>query len=289
VSAAVKLTLLQAGRTQTRERLFGLGDSWRRVDIPALFALLEHPRHGAVLFDTGYSTRFYDATRKFPDKLFSYVTPVKIEVRENARAQLAARGFPPERLGKIIVSHFDPDHIGGLRDFPNARFVCSGEAWRATAGKTGLAALRGRVLTGLLPDDLASRVETLPDFAGPALGPLGPTFDLFGDGSIRLVALPGHAPGMIGALVATDAGARVFLCADACWTVRTIAAPHGKAAAHILFAHDRRAQRQTYANLRRFRDEMPDVQIVPSHCPESFAAIRTRLGIATSEAPALRE
>jgi glyoxylase-like metal-dependent hydrolase (beta-lactamase superfamily II) len=274
-AATVRLTILRAGATHAPARLFGVDESWRRVEIPALFALIEHPRYGATLFDTGYSTRFFEATRGFPDRLYRWLTPVAIGADENAGPQLARRGIPPEQIRWIVVSHFDPDHIGGLRDFPGARFVCSWRAWRAIAGKTGLAALRERLLCGLLPDDFAARLHVLPDPHGPAIGPLGPSHDLFGDGSVLLVALPGHAPGMLGAVVATDRGEQTLLCADACWTRRTFEDPRRPAGVHPLLAKNRTAQRETYRLLRRLREEMPGVQIVPSHCPETFRSLQS--------------
>jgi hypothetical protein len=42
------------------------GASSNKVKIPVLVALIEHPVHGKILFDTGYSERFYKATSKWP-------------------------------------------------------------------------------------------------------------------------------------------------------------------------------------------------------------------------------
>jgi nucleoside-diphosphate-sugar epimerase/glyoxylase-like metal-dependent hydrolase (beta-lactamase superfamily II) len=268
-AATVKLTVLRAGATHAPERLFGLSRSWRRVKIPALFAVIEHPRRGVGLFDTGYSTRFYEATERWPDRIYSWLTPVRVTPEEDAEEQLARRGWPPEDVRWIVLSHFDPDHIGGLRDFPNARILCSWRAWREIAGKSGVAALRERVLTDLLPTDLAARLLLLPDPNGPPLGPLGPTFDLFGDGAVQLVGLPGHHTGMLGAMIAADSGRRVLLCADACWTMKAIEDPVGARGVHPWLAKDRAAQRATYEKLRRLRSEAPDLEILPSHCPEA--------------------
>jgi len=267
VPVPVKFTLMQVGVTRAQERLFGLSNSWRKVDIPALIALIEHSRYGAILFDTGYSTYFYEATRKYPEKIYSFMTPVKIEAKENAGAQLDRIGYKPDQIKWIILSHFDPDHIGGLRDFPNARIVCSWRAWREIAGKKGMAALRERLLTDLLPNDLEARLLLLPDPDGPPIGPLGSSLDLFGDGAVRLVSLPGHASGMLGALITTEAKEQIFLCADACWTVRTIETKNSSLGVHRFLAKNRHEQEETYQKLFRFRDELPDVHVVPSHCP----------------------
>jgi len=270
----VSLTLMKAGGTETRERLFGLGRGWKRVEVPALFAWVRHPVHGNVLFDTGYSTRFREATRGFPERLYAVATPVKIRPQENACQQLERRGVKPWDVAWILVSHFDPDHIGGLRDFPCARVVCLARAWEAVAGKRGVEALAARLLPGLLPEDLTARLLLLPDPAGPPIGPFEASLDLFGDGSVRLVSLPGHAPGMMGAFVQTQEAGSLFLCADAVWTRRALAGGSGAGpGVHRLIAHRRAEQDACYRLLQRLRAERPEVALVPSHCPDAAAQL----------------
>lgn len=269
----VGVRILTAGSVDAPERVFGMSAGWKRVEIPALFALLDHPAFGPVLFDTGYASYFHEATEKLPEKVYAWLTPVKIQASENAGAQVGRLGIDPAEIRWIIVSHFDPDHIGGLRDFPAARVVCSWRAWDAVRGKTGLKALGARILTGLLPDDLAARVVVLPDPEGPGIGPFEASHDLFGDGSVRLVSLAGHAPGMTGAFVNAADGRTLFLCGDACWTVRALASEDARRGAHQVIAHDRAEQDETYRKLIRLRKEMPEVKIVPSHCPDTAAEL----------------
>ena len=60
----------------------------------------------------------------------------------------------------------------------------------------GLAALLTRSLPECLPADLAQRVDALDELTGgPAVGPFSTSHDLWGDGSLLLIPLPGHAPG----------------------------------------------------------------------------------------------
>ena len=262
----VGLTAFNAGHTSAPARVFGFGGGFGKVEIPALFFLVEHPRFGRLLVDTGYSTRFHEATRAMPERLYALATPVDISEEENAGRQLQARGIAPETVDRILLTHFDPDHIGGLRDFPNAEIRCSRRAWESVAGKTGLAALRDHLLTGLLPDDLAARVRLLPDPNGPAFGPFAHTHDFFGDESILLVELPGHKPGMLGVLLTDENGRDVLVCADALWTTRTLE-DGASAGLHGVIAKDRAEQRATYEALRRLHRDRPSLHILPSHCP----------------------
>ena len=47
------------------------------------------------------------------------VGPV-LDPAETAYAQVAARGFSPADVTDIVLTHLDPDHSGGLADFPHA-------------------------------------------------------------------------------------------------------------------------------------------------------------------------
>lgn len=264
------LTLFETGATRAWERPFGSGRSWKKLLVPAFAALLDHPRHGPVLFDTGYSTRFFPATDKMPYRIYRWTTPLTMIEDENLVNRLQRAGVSPAHVRWVVISHFDPDHIGGLMDFPNATFLCHHAAWSSVAGKTGLAAMKARLLPGLLPGDFAARLRLLPDPASDQIGPFEHSLDLFGDGLVRLVMLPGHAPGMMGAFVfAPNHENSVFLCADACWS-STAFMQDKTAGIHPLIAHDKVAQGATYEKLRVLRKSMPDTLVIPSHCPEAW-------------------
>ena len=265
--ANVEVTVLSAGSTEAREIVFGSGTGLKTVEIPALFAVIRHPVFGSGLFDTGYSTHFFEATEKFPASLYARATPVKITEEENAARQLDSRGIDPADVRWIIVSHFDPDHIGGLRDFPRARIICHWQAWDAVQGKTGFKALAARFLPGLAPSDLTARLLVLPDPTGPAIGPFETSMDLFGDASVRLVLLSGHASGMIGAFVNTAGAPPLFLCADACWSTDGLESGRAGGGAHRLIAEDRAKQNEIYRKLEQLHRDFPEMTIVPSHCP----------------------
>jgi len=243
----------------------------RRIDVPALFAVLTHPQHGVGLFDTGYSTRFYQATAHWPFRVYRWLTPAQVSSSEDAREQLRDRGIEPGDVAWIIVSHFDPDHVGGLGDFPNARVFCAREAWESIEGLRGIAALRKRLLPELVPHDLSRRLTLIDPPTSGGLGPVHATHDLFGDGAIRLAWLPGHAPGHLGAIVRTQGGKIWFLAADAAWCRAAIRA--GGGAIHRRLAHDRARQDSTYTLLQRVSAAFPEWVIIPSHCPEAASLL----------------
>lgn len=267
------LELLDSGHCVVPEWQVMRGGARRPMDCHGLVALIGHPRHGWLLFDAGYAPRILEATRRWPFRLYRQLTPLRLRPELAVVAQLAARGITPAAIGTLIISHFHADHTAGLHDFPAAQLVAARAALSYALSLRGLAALRRGIIPALLPPDLPRRVvyaENLP--VGPELPHLGPTHDLFGDGSLLLVALPGHARGQLGALLATTDGP-VLLAADGAWTSRAIRELRPPSRLANLLVDDPRAVEATLARLYAFAQARPDTYIIPTHCPEVYAGI----------------
>jgi glyoxylase-like metal-dependent hydrolase (beta-lactamase superfamily II) len=268
------LELLDTGLCSVPERLVMRGGAWQQMACHALVGLIRHPRHGLMLFDTGYAPRILTATEAWPYRLYQYATPLHLRPELALVTQLAARGISSAEVGHVIISHLHADHLAGLSDFPAATMVISAQALQAGLTLNGVAALRRGYIPALLPRQRVGKALTVPlgHLRGPALPHLGPTHDLFGDGSILLLALPGHAYGQMGALLQTIAGP-MLLAADGAWTSRAIREGRPPARLTNLIVDDPRAVRATLNNLRAFAKARPDVRIVPCHCPEVFASL----------------
>ena len=119
----IRLTVLAAGHCTHPEFILMRGGQRHSVPIPALIALLEHPKLGPILFDTGYTPRFFSHTQRFPYSLYAKITPVYVDDAETACHQLQARDIAPTDIRYLIISHFHADHVGGLADFPKAQFI----------------------------------------------------------------------------------------------------------------------------------------------------------------------
>jgi glyoxylase-like metal-dependent hydrolase (beta-lactamase superfamily II) len=271
----MKLTILDAGYCTAPQHITSGMGSWRPARLPALYALLEHPRFGAVLFDTGYGLQFFSETRQFPLSLYQRLTPVTLEESDLAVHRLARRGLRPGDIGTILISHFHADHISALRDFPQARLLYFQSAWQAVQGRQGWQALRLGFVPGLLPADFDERGQVLaPDHLRPMppeYAPFKIGVNLFGDESAWAVRLPGHATGQMGLFVNTDDGQHYFLVADACWHSRAFREGRGPhPLANLIFANPAQ-YRQTLAGLHQFHLSQPQVHLIPSHCPEAQA------------------
>jgi glyoxylase-like metal-dependent hydrolase (beta-lactamase superfamily II) len=264
-----EVRLLSAGSCLHPEAMTRRGAPWRPQRFPAGFALIHHRRHGAVLFDTGYSRHFFHETRALPNRLYAWLTPASLEDSQTACAQLAASGIAPQDVRSIVVSHFHADHFAGLRDFPASQIICSAAAWHSVRHARGLSALAKGFLPGLLPPDIEQRlvfVDTMPLVPLEApLASFGLGYDLFGDGSALAVDLPGHATGQIGLFLPGLSPDPLLLVADAAFSHHAIQAgtPPPRVTTSLLgHTQDYRA---TLARLRNLRREAPSVRIVPSH------------------------
>lgn len=263
----VSVSVVDTGFCTARSNLVASGTGWQEVACHAPAFLLRHPEHGAILFDTGYAPRLLDAFAHWPDRLYKYATPTT--PGEPAVQQLARCGVAPDDVATIIVSHLHADHVAGLRDFPDAAFVVSREALALQQRSRGIDSVRRGILQRLFPEDFVARASAVENYPDATLPHLGATHDLFRDGSVRLMPLPGHARGQIGALVHTARG-DVLLCADGAWTSRAfreLRPPHWITGA---IQDDTSALRRTLRAIHDFGLARPDVAILPTHCPDTL-------------------
>lgn len=270
----VKTTWLSGGFCLCPEHLALRGGRHRSVPFPATFALLEHPTEGPMLFDTGYSRHFFDATETFPYRLYRWATPVTLQEEDSAVAQLAHRGLSPLDVRRVFISHFHADHISALADFPRAKFVCLRSSFEAVRGQRGWGALRRAHLPSLVPPNFDDRVlwadacseVGLP----PSLAPWTRGFDVVGDGSLLAVRLPGHAQGQMGLVVRDQHEQWQFFIADSVWLKEGLEKNVTPSRFADLLFDDAAAYRATFASLRDLTIRNPEVRLLPSHCQPSF-------------------
>ncbi len=267
---SVRATFFKTGYCTHPEAITLRGAPWKNVKFPALFALIQHPTQGNILYDTGYASRFFKETKRFPNRIYALITPVFFQPEQSAVEQLQQQGIAPEEISYIVVSHFHADHISGLIDFPKATFLCDRAAYDAVKHKQGISALKAGFLPGLLPPDFAARAQFV-DYS-PTV-PLFPNlfdtaFDIFNDGSLLAVELPGHATGQLG-LIFTDSHQQThFLVADACWSSQAYQElTEPLAIAQLIFANPSE-YRVTLKKLHQLHQQRPDLHIIPTHCGE---------------------
>jgi len=194
----MKMHVLSGGRLRMRKHIyFPDADRNESIELPVNCILLRHAK-GNVLFDTGcHPDVVRDAEGRW-GALARVMTPL-MSAEDNVISQLRAIGLSPDDIDVVICSHLHPDHCGCIQFFSKARILVRNEE---------LAAVRK-------PDAVA--VGYLPAEWDHPLNYQAVTTDLdvFDDGAIRLVHLPGHTPGTMGALVTLKNSGRFLLAADA--------------------------------------------------------------------------
>jgi len=265
----VKLILGKAGHCFSKEHHAMKGGRRKEIPFNAVFGLIEHPEKGWILFDTGYTQRFHEGTAKFPGKIYALATKVYIKPEEEVHAQLKARGINATDIKHVFISHFHADHVGGMKDFPNAQFYCSKPAFEQAITLKGFKAVSKGILTNHLPEDLAERTTFIEEIGTKIESKYFiESYDLFGDQSLIAHSVPGHAAGQYG-LELTTAKEHYFLAADSAWLKPNYSEYRLPNAIVKLFFHSWADYKDSLKRLQHFYNENPNVVIVPTHCNET--------------------
>jgi len=273
----MKIKVLHAGYCTAPEHIAIQGGRWRSIRFPAMFALLEHPRFGPMLFDTGYSYRFFEETRTFPNRFYRWMTPVTLHEEDLLVNQLAALDIRPQDISHVFISHFHADHIASLADLAGSRYVYMPHAYAGIRDARGMSALKHAFMPGLIPNDFDERSMpvdmTKPVHLPEEYKPFAKGYDLLGDGSITAVELPGHACGQMGIFTRDQDDEIFFFVADAAWLKQAVVENRPPRKIADLIFHDPQAYRDTLKDLHTCHLTHPDVQIVPSHCEDTIFAL----------------
>lgn len=145
--------------------------------------LIDHP-DGLILFDTGLDTDAAgDPASVYGDSAAS--SQITYTAEQRLDRQLAELGWEVGDVGHVVLSHLHFDHTGGMKLFPHARFYAGeGEfayARNPDAHTCGLYRLH--------------ELDAVRDFDWVEVSEQG--LDMFGDGSVVLLFLPGHSPGSL--------------------------------------------------------------------------------------------
>lgn len=262
--------MFKVGHCRQIERLSCRTAPWRFCNFPALVGLITHPAEGHILFDTGYAPRFFETTARFPERAYRLATPATLPPHERLSEQLARQGIAVADIRAIVVSHFHADHIAGVGDFPRAAIVCARAGFDAIRSVGRIAGVRRGLIPSLLTTDVEARtrfVEELPTISLPAdMAPFERGHDLFGDGRLVAISLPGHADGQLGLTFTGGDGRKVFLIADAAWSIDAVR--HNTLPMRLAdrLVHHTTDYPATLHRLHQLQTQNSDVLIVPSHC-----------------------
>jgi glyoxylase-like metal-dependent hydrolase (beta-lactamase superfamily II) len=270
----LKFRLLKVGHCSHPECVARRGGRWASTVFPALCGLIEHPTRGIILFDTGYSSHFFEATAPFPERLYRWTTPVNLRPEDTLVNQLGHLGIGPQDIRYVLISHFHGDHISGIKDFPNAQFIATKSDYESVREMSRFAGIRKGFLRALLPMNFDTRLTYAEDSISIALSrelsPFNIGFDLFGDTSLVAVPLPGHTPGQMGIVFRQHDDRLVFMVSDACWSKDALIQNQLPTWIARRIFDNGRAYQQTFAQLQEVASRPEGPLLIPSHCERTW-------------------
>jgi N-acyl homoserine lactone hydrolase len=239
------------------------------VEVPAPAFLIRHPSAGAILVDTGlHPSIATDGRQNFGGAGTRFGKP-RLEPGEDVPAQLRERGLEPSEVPVVVMTHLHLDHTSAISEFPNSTFVVSETEWRAAAHgpKPTLNGYRRAHF------DYAFEYRSVDfDRGGIAsYASFGRSFDLFGDGSIRLAYTPGHSPGHM-SIVCRLAQRDFVIGGDAMYLLAQLDGSEPGPPR----PYDAHNYRRSLQELRLFRRQFPDAVITPGHDPDFYARLEAR-------------
>lgn len=127
--------------------------------------------------------------------------PLSPTLTKTLAEQLETLGVKPEQIAQVGISHYHFDHVGQAAEFPKAKLLI---------GRADLEALKSEpVPFGADPSLLAPWLKD-----GGAVEEVSGDKDVYGDGSVTMLAMPGHTPGSTALLVRLKNNGAVLLSGD---------------------------------------------------------------------------
>lgn len=193
---ALRLYVLDCGRIDVSNMgVFDRGGAYEgqsRAMVDTCF-LVRHPE-GDLMWDAGLP----DSINEAPDGVVSDVFTLKVP--KTLQGQLERIGAPPAAVEFFSVSHSHFDHVGNANLFKTATFIVHEQElahmFRPEARQDAQA-------FGGYSDLEAAKKATFSD-----------SYDVFGDGKVIIIAMPGHTPGHSVLLVNLEHTGPILLSGD---------------------------------------------------------------------------
>jgi N-acyl homoserine lactone hydrolase len=271
----MRVHVIKTGRLVGNETVMR-GEGWSSVcrrrrgyEFPAHCFIVEHPE-GHIAIDTGLTAR---ARPTASQRLISAPSPL-IEAGEEIGPQMRAAGLNSEDVRRVVLTHLDWDHAGGLEHFPNSEILVHRREHEFAQKLMG----KWRYQPKLWPSWFE---PSLYDLDPEPYGPFPESKTLTKSGDVRLVAIPGHSIGQV-AVIVQMGDVRLFFAADHAlredWFVEDYEAGRLLMLGALFFP---KFAAETSRRIHRFLEEAPTV-LIPSHdadAPARLAAMEpTRPG-----------
>lgn len=218
--------------------------------------LLEHPTKGLILVDTGYGKALIDIVQKGIYSLYNKLLPFTYAEKDSIVWQLHLDGISLKDISYLIITHFHPDHIGALPEFTDVAWIYREDSLHYLRNLSIFKALQKGFIRSLVPRVPKKSIPINQDNFNIKWHEFQ-AHDLFGDHSLFLVNLPGHATGQMGVFIQDT-----FIVADATWGGKALPSQVG-----LLLQDSPKEYQNTYEAIQRLDNS---IQIYPTHTIEAY-------------------
>lgn len=183
----------------------------KKITLPVSCYLIEHPQ-GKILIDTGWETKYANERPHRFGGMLDHISAPVIKEGEGVDSKLSALGLVPENIDCVYFSHLDFDHTSGIPLVIGAKKFSTAKEEIADSKRYGFRYVK----------DTWDNVVIEPfTYSESGEGPVGRSYDVFGDGSVLLVNTPGHTHGHFSAKI-TGENDYVIIAGDSVYTQRSI-------------------------------------------------------------------
>lgn len=233
----------------------------KRIWLPVSAYYIEHPK-GKVLVDCGWSRDMSpkgveDSSaqiRSLNSHLLYHVNQGILPKGKAIDEQLKKLKVIPEDLDYVLLTHLDCDHANGLKHVAHVKQILVSQDELNFAKKHSLFRYKSRWWKNVKLTTFQWNGED---------GPVAKSFDLFGDGSITLINIPGHSAGMFAVTIKNEDEKFVLLCADGGYAKKSWQEmiPSG-------IASDKQLQRKSLEWIRLQSEDSNCIAVLASHDPD---------------------
>jgi glyoxylase-like metal-dependent hydrolase (beta-lactamase superfamily II) len=250
----VRLSILKTGKMPAKQVFAYRGGSWSGPCENGMAAILVRHPQASFLIDAGFGANVDQHWQTIPwlmRQLSSYVKETP------AAAQLQQNGIALDQIKFAVITHSHWDHISGLEDFPGL------EVRMPTAE---LQFIRDHKMPGLIDQMIGKLNVHTFDFTGGQYENFDRSLDLFNDGSVVLVPLPGHTTGSTGVFVNLHSGKHFLFTGDLTWALEGFELPAERPwLARRLVDYDEAEVRRSVIKVHQLMRKYPDLIVVPAH------------------------
>jgi N-acyl homoserine lactone hydrolase len=240
------------------------GGSFRdKRDFAMTAVLVKHPK-GDLLIDTGFGR---DVDRQFRTLPYVFRAVTKFDRGPSASERLDAAGYDRTSLRAIVLTHAHWDHVSGVPDFPGTPVWVTAEE-RRFIREGGMVTSFARSFEGVKYEEYGFEGV---DFLG-----FPKSHDVYGDGSIVIVPVPGHTPGSVIVFLALPSGKRFAMLGDLAWQREGVTEREERPwFTRMLADWDPEGVRDGLSHMASIVKRFPDITLVPAHDARGFESMPT--------------